>query len=229
MIARRTFVLGSAAFIGGCGDTIRVPRVLTNVYNAARLVTVGMEDTPLKRDQISKIPYASMGAKIGKGPRSLMILAHVKVDGLHWVSADRAILVTRGGRVVKTAGFPENLRDTRFSGQDPVDKALHRINTPITLQRTLDFDSDRYYGLVVESTFERVAEEKQTIVELEFDLILVRERVQAKTINWDHENYYWVDVFDGFVWKSRQHIARSFAPVDIEILNLPMLLRTFQP
>ena len=221
MINRRIFVLGSAAIVSGCGDTLRVPRVLTNVYNAARLVTVGMKDTPLKRAQISKIPYASMGAKIGKGPRSLMILAHIKVDGLHWVSADRAILVTRGGRVVKTAGLPENLRDTRFSGKDPVDKTLHGITTPITLQRTLDFDGDRYYGLVVESTFEKVAEEKLIIVELEFDLILVRERVRAKTINWDHENYYWVDMSDGFVWKSRQHIARSFAPIEIEILKPP--------
>ncbi|MDA0261336.1 MAG: YjbF family lipoprotein [Proteobacteria bacterium] len=214
-------IIGAAATLAGCGDVVRVPRVLTNVYDAARLVTVGIPDIPLSRDQVTKIPYASMGAKIGKGPRSLMILAHVKTDGMHWVSADRAILVTRGGRVVKTAGLPENLRDTRYAGRDPVDKQLHRLEQPSIFQRTLDFDVDNYFGLVVESTFERLAEETITIVEIDFKLILVRERVRAQTINWDHDNFYWVDAFDGFVWKSRQHIARSFAPVDIEILKPP--------
>ena len=85
----------------------------------------------------------------------------------------------------------------------------------------LDFDNDRTYGLIVESTFERMGVEKRTIVELEFDLAMVRERVRARTIDWDHENTYWVDGTDGFVWKSRQHIARSFPPVDIEVLKPP--------
>ena len=221
MINRRLFVVGCAAALAGCGDVFRVPRILTNVYDAAKLVTVGIPDTPISRGQVSKIPYASMGAKIGKGPRSLMILAFVQPDGLHWVSADRALLVTRGGRVVKTAGFPENLRDTRFVGEDPVNKSLHRLEQTTTFQRTLDFDIDRYFGLTTHSTFEPIEQQTMTIVELEFTLTLVRERVQATTINWDHENFYWVDVFDGFVWKSRQHIARSFPPVDIEILKPP--------
>ena len=214
-------IIGSAVALAGCGDVVRVPRVLTNVYDAARLVTVGIPDTPLSRGQVSKIPYASIGAKIGKGPRSLMILAHIRADGLHWVSADRAVVVTRGGRVVKTAGLPENLRDTRFDGQDPVNKSLHQLKQPASFQRRLDFDGDRYFGLVAESTFEPIEEQTLTIVEIEFKLILVRERVRAQTINWDHDNYYWVDVFDGFVWKSRQHIARSFAPIEIEILKPP--------
>ena len=51
--------------------------------------------------------------------------------------------------------------------------------------------------------------------------ILVREKNSARTLNWRFDNLYWVDPADGFVWKSRQVIARSFPPVHFEILKPP--------
>jgi len=62
-----------------------------------------------------------------------------------------------------------------------------------------------------------------TIVGIEFDTILVRERNRARVVPWTFENLYWVDPGDGFVWQSRQHIARSFPPVAFQILKPPAL------
>jgi hypothetical protein len=71
----------------------------------------------------------------------------------------------------------------------------------------------------VDSVFEKLGPRKVRIVELDFDTILVRERNVARTLKWRFENLYWVDPGDGFVWKSRQVIARGFAPVQFEILK----------
>ena len=160
-----------------------------------------------------------MSAKIGRGPRSLLILWREEGDEQHWMSADNAVLVTRNGRVVKTAGFPENLKDTNVAGEDPVAAGLHQLVEKVTISRTIDLDKGNNYGLPVDSTFTPLGPRTIAIVDIDFETILVREYNRAQTLNWNFTNYYWVDRFDGFVWKSRQHIARSFAPVEIEILK----------
>ena len=82
----------------------------------------------------------------------------------------------------------------------------------------MDLDAVQY-GLNIESTFEVIGPRNITITEIEFDTILMVERNVAHSLNWTFQNRYWIDPFDGFVWKSRQHIARSFPPIDIEILK----------
>ena len=193
--------------------------VLANAVDALKLAVRGPPDPRIRRAAITKLPYATITAKIGKGPRAMLVLARYDGPDLHWISSDRVVIVTRHGRVVKTAGFPEDLKDTRAFREDPVASGLHRIERPLKFVRYLDLDRDRRYALPIHSTFETVGKERIRIVEIEFETVLVRERNQAQTINWDFENLYWADVFDGFAWKSRQHIARSLPPVDIEVLK----------
>ena len=213
---RRQFLAGSAALLAsGCVES----PIVINVASASKFALAGLPNVPISRDQVAKIPYASMSAKIGRGPRSLLILWRVEGTEQHWMSADRAVLVTRGGRVVKTAGFPKNLKGTNVLGEDPVPAGLHQLDEQTTVSRTIDLDMGNHYGLPLESTFTSAGPQTIKIVEIEFETILVREDNRAKTLNWNFTNYYWVDSFDGFVWKSRQYIARSFAPVEIEILK----------
>ena len=213
---RRQFLAGSAALLAsGCVES----PVMLNVVDAAKYVVSGVPGVPISRDQVAKIPYASISGKIGRGPRSILILWRVEGNEQHWMSADRAVLVTRNGRVVKTAGFPENLKDTNVLGDDPVAAGLHQLVEKVTITRTIDLDMGNHYGLPIDSTLTPLGPRTITIVEIDFETILVREDNRAKTLNWNFTNYYWVDRFDGFVWKSRQHIARSFAPVEIEVLK----------
>ena len=207
--------MGAAFLLSGCGN---LP-VFTGAAEGLKFAVAGLPDPPIQRAAITKLPYATMAAKIGKGPRALLVLGRYDGPDLHWISGDRAVIVTRGGRVVKTAGLPENLKDTRAFGDDPVASGLHRIETPVSFVRYVDIDRGRRYGLPIHSSFELVGKERITIVEVEFETVLVREINEARTINWDFENLYWADAFDGFVWKSRQHIARSYPAVDIEVLK----------
>ena len=213
----RRFLLtaGLGAVTAGCVDS----PVIKNATQVARNAVVGNPDLPLQRTTVSKLPYASMTARVGKGPQALLILGRIDGREQHWLSTDRAAVVTRGGRVVRTFGFPENLRETRLAGEDPVDGRLHALSGPAPFTRHLDLDPQRQYGVPIDSTFETIGEEKIRIVELDFDVIQVKERNVARVIGWEFENLYWVDAGDGFVWRSRQHIARSFPALQYDILK----------
>jgi hypothetical protein len=215
-MTRRILLTGGlGAVAAGCVES----PVIKNAAQVARNAVVGNPDLPLQRTTISKLPYASMTARVGKGPQALLILGRVEGREQHWLSTDRAAVVTRGGRVVRTFGFPENLRETRLGGEDPVDGRLHALAGTSPFTRYLDLDPERRYGVPVDSTFETVGPEKIRIVELDFDVIHVRERNVARVVNWEFENEYWVDAGDGFVWRSRQHIARGFPALQYDILK----------
>ncbi len=191
-----------------------------NIVRAIQYSVAGQPDAPITRELVSNLPYASVAAKIGKGPRSLLILWRKdSIGDLLWISADAAALVTREGRVVKTAGLPENLRNTRFANDDPVAMGLHTLQDQMISRRTIDLDLGNNYGVDLVCEFQVEGQRDVEITEIVFQTILVRERCSARTLNWSFTNLYWVDPADGFVWRSRQHIARSFPPVVIETLK----------
>ncbi|MBT3536865.1 MAG: YjbF family lipoprotein [Rhodospirillaceae bacterium] len=216
---RRTLLLGGAGLLlGNCATS----PILGNAVDLVKAQVFGHPDLPLRRSTVAKLPYASMTARVGTGPQALLLLARSQGDEQHWISGlDRSVLALRGGRVVKTFGFPENLKNTRADQIDPVDRLLHKLTEPVRHTRYIDLDLGSNFGLTIDSVFERIGPKKLRIVELDFDTILVRERNSARSVNWKFENLYWVDPADGFVWKSRQVIARSFPPVQFEILKPP--------
>ena len=212
---RRFIAFGAAALATGC----QASPLLRNFRETARFLAFGHPDVEITRQLVDRIPYASISAKVGRGPRSLLILGRRERRDLHWLSADRATVVTRHGRVVATAGFPENIRATHSSGEDPLGGSPHRLARAVGFSRTVDIDKGNRYGLPIESTLTPLGAARIEIVDLELETVLVEEANSARAVNWSFRNYYWIDRLDGFVWKSVQHIARSFPPIEIEVLK----------
>ena len=216
---RRSVLLGCVGLL--LGSCVKSP-IVGNAFNVAKTTIFGHPNLPLQRSTITKIPYASMTARVGSGPQALLLLARQQGDEQHWISGlDRSVLALRGGRIVRTFGFPENLKATRQHGADPVNHSLHKLKTPIKGVRYIDLDLGSRFSLAIDSIFESLGERKIRIVELDFQTILIREKNSARSLNWHFQNLYWVDPEDGFVWKSQQVIARSFPPVQFEILKPP--------
>jgi hypothetical protein len=216
IISRRTILSGGfCALTLGCAE---VP-IVVNAVKAAKILIIGDSDPDINREQVAKIPYATISAKIGRGPKSLLVLGKIDRQNLHWISADNAVLVTTNGRIVQSAGFPENLSKTRFHGPDPVNRQLHLNDFPRRSVREIDSKTENRFGIPVFSEFETIGERQITIAGINIDTVLVKEFNTTKTINWSFSNHYWADKYDGFIWKSRQHIARSFPPIDIEVLK----------
>tara|TARA_Y100001960_G_C14746763_1_gene866073 strand:- start:447 stop:1115 length:669 start_codon:yes stop_codon:yes gene_type:complete len=216
LVTRRNLLISSSAFaLTSCGTS----PVWQNAYDVVRFMTMGMPDVEITREIIDKIPYASISAKIGRGPRSILILGRYDGEDLHWLSADNATVITRSGRVVKTAGFPENMKATNYLGDDPVSRDLHKLSESRAFSRSIDLDKGKLYGLVLDSRFVSQGEHVITIAGINLKTILVEEITSARNLNWNFSNFYWADKIDGFVWKSVQHIARGFPPVEIEVLK----------
>ena len=217
-ISRRRLLLATmAAGLAGCGES----PLGTTVLEAYRLTVSGHPSVPIERANIAKIPYASMAAKIGKGPRSILILWQDNSGEELWLSADNSALVLRRGRVIRTAGLPELLRGTDTYVPDPVGLGLHEVENRYPFVRTIDLETSNRESIALDSRFELVGPVEIEIADLRFETILLRENCRARTANWSFTNLFWVDPADGFVWKSVQHIARGFPPIEIEILKPP--------
>jgi hypothetical protein len=216
-------ILAVSALLGGLPGCAELPLVV-NASEAIGYAIFGSTDAEIDSELVAQMPYASLSAKIGNGPRSILVLGKKENGFEYWFSADRAVLVTRNGRLVRTAGFPENLKHTALRGKDPVNRLLHlrKYGPPkqaLQSVRSIDISMDSRFGIPIRSHYETIGAREIQIRGIKIKTVLVRERNKAFSINWSFDNYYWVDAFDGFVWKSRQHIVRSFPPIEIEILK----------
>ena len=217
-LTRRSILgAGLTLAVSGCDAPI-----LSNAGSLARGLIAGYPPLDLEREQISAIPYASMAARIGRGgPQSLLVLSRTEGRDLHWISTDQVVLVTRGGRLVKTYGFPVNLKETVQIGDDPVDKTLHRATGRETWTRRMVFDGPQRYEVDVDSTFHPLGRETIMVFEVELVVDVIAERNRARQVNWEFENLYWVDFGDGYVWQSSQHVSRTFDPIFSQVLKPP--------
>lgn len=220
MLVKRRDLLtmtGALAFLGACSES----QVYPNFVRALRYVTTGLPDTPIDRSAISRAPYAYISGKIGRGPRSILVLWKSENGDLLWLSADNVAIVTRFGRVVKTAGLPQEILNTDFSGEDPVIDVA-RTGERRRHQRTLDLRADGKVSTIeIASTVSRLGPTRITIEGLEFDTVHVRETSFAVGTSWSFTNNFWVDPLDQIVWRSEQHIGQLFPPIEIDVLKPP--------
>lgn len=204
-----------AATVSGCA----VNRTMQLNAEALRLAIKGAPDVPLTRAGVNQIPYATIGAKIGKGPRSLLVLGRVAGDDLHWISADRAALVTRHGRLVASAGLPHNLTATRTVEPDPVATGLHRLQGTRSATRLVDITPGNLFSMPVYAELQVLGRERIQVLELDFDTLVVTEWCRVPLLEWEFENRFWVDARTGFVWRSVQHLSPEVPEVRIEVFK----------
>ena len=218
-VSRRNFVvsglcltLGSA--LGACSDG-----TLSNLARNFKFIP-GVKTGPdikLSRAQVNNIPYATMYAKIGNAPVNLIVLGQQTGKDLHWISADHSVVVTRGGRLLKTVGLSENLVNTRLLDPDPVVSGARA--TSRSMRRLIDLSPGNHFNIKVQSNFEIEKEERISISELTFDTVVLKENCVAAELGWSFENRFWKDRKTGFVWKSIQHFSHKSPPLHLEVLK----------
>jgi hypothetical protein len=192
--------------------------VLTTALQNARVAAVGFPDAPVTRAQVEASPYASVYARIGKGPRSLLVLAETDGAELRWLSADRAMLVTERGRIIKTAGLGKDLTATRFPRGDRLGERPAQLNGA-TMNRLLDFQSRFQYGVQVISRFAVAGPEQITILDRTHDTVRVIEKSHCEQLDWSFENTWWLDPATGFVWQSRQWVTLDAPVFEVAVLK----------
>lgn len=194
--------------------------MFSEMWPTLKRATMGAADDSIARDRVSEVPLASISARIGRNARGMMVLMRRQGDLLYWYAQNKLILVTRFGRIVQTGGLPANLRGVESLGEDPFAVGLHLLTGPVTTTYTYDVETEEgYASILVDAKLEVVREEEITISGLQFSTLRLRERCKARGFKWKFENRYWVDTYDGLVWRSRQEFSPEFPGISLETLK----------
>ena len=212
-----TIKLGLLLFITSCAsiDTTNIAPGYVQAFVSIKQIILGYEEN-IKPEVINNIPYASMLVKIGRGPTALMILEKINQDEYTWVSADGVYLVIKNGRIIKTSGLSNNLKEKLTTFKNWKRDLIHTKD----FISYYSFNQPELNNLKVNSSF--YFQEIET-VELIFgpkDLKLIEEYIESDEVGWFATNKYWIDR-DDYVWKSVQHISPRLPAFYIEVTKKP--------
>ena len=207
-----TFLISSCASI----DTSRIAPGYSEAFKNIKQYFLGAENE-IELDVIASIPYASMLVRIGNGPTALMILESKKDEEYTWVSADGVYLVLKNGRIVKTSGLINNLRDnftTNKKWEDDLYNKQKFVSYYSFTQPTLN-------NLKVTSSYEKGEEQDIELLVGKKRLRIIKEELFSEDVAWYETNLYWVDK-SNFVWKSVQSISPRLPEIYFEVTKKPL-------
>ena len=196
-------------------DSSRIAPGYTQAFSSIKNIFFGYEDN-IDIRVINEIPYASMLVRIGKGPSALMILESISNNNYTWVSADGIYLVTNNGRVIKTFGLPNNLKDeiSSFEGWDK------EIYNDLEFYSYVSFDKPVLNNLRISSKFTKEDKRKTKLALGSKNLHLIEQTISSPDIAWFKKNKFWVDELH-YPWKSIQYISPKLPPIYLEITKKP--------
>lgn len=219
----------SAVLVGISGCSQRI----SALNDTIKLAFIGDDDVKLTTEQVKANPYASIYAKLDDTPQAFIALAFAESPitlssvrpspdalELKWLSADKGMLVTINGRLVRTHNLlAGNLVAVASAQTDPILLGLHLSNTPKTWIRTLDWQPDYHFGYTASSQFNFIAEENILINDTPTQALHFSEMVSIAALDIQYQNEFWVKPNNGQVIKSRQKIAPNLPFIDITLLK----------
>lgn len=207
-----TFLISSCASI----DTSRIAPGYSEAFKNIKQYFLGAENE-IELDVIASIPYASMLVRIGNGPTALMILESKKDEEYTWVSADGVYLVLKNGRIVKTSGLINNLRDN-FTTNKKWEDDLYNKQKFVSYY---SFSQPTLNNLKVTSSYEKGEEQDIELLVGKKRLRIIKEELFSEDVAWYETNLYWVDK-SNFVWKSVQSISPRLPEIYFEVTKKPL-------
>lgn len=209
------FIVSIGVFLSACNQQNK----LGSLLKAPESFLKHNHKAQITRETISKLPYASLAAKIHSNTPSLIILGQILNDQFFWYSSEKEVLITHYGRIIRSYGLKHNIWGLRASQNDVFKAGLHTIQKPLQQTFTLDLDRKAKQNLRAIATYSLVKHESITIYDINYDTVKISEKVYIKDINWYYENFYWVDQKTGFIWQSIQHLHPKLDPIEINVLK----------
>ena len=206
--------------LNACGDS-----PVASAAGYFRIGILGGPNLAMTRDDVAKIPYASIAVRQGRGAQAFVVLAKIDATSQQWISADKHLIETRNGRITKTIGFEADLTHTDFITPDPIQNHLDPAKTYAN-DRLIDVtDHAGITGdaptdaILVRSTFTCQGPQTITILGKPIQTNLWTETFTAPDIKWTETNKYWQDQTTRTIWKTQQHITPKSPKIDIELLR----------
>lgn len=179
----------------------------------------GADDVVMTPEQIKELPYASAYVRINDGPQIFVVLAFAEpntqtgVTQYKWMSADRAVIVTEAGRIVKTIGlYGDNLAGVN-----------RRQQTQSSWQVTYDWMPKYRYGYHGIALQTPSGEEKLTTPVKQYETQKITETVKFDAIDSQIVNTYWKDINTDRVIKSIEQLGPEMTTIELTLLKVPAI------
>lgn len=192
---------------------------MNSVGKTFKLAFVGQDDTHVTAKQVTNTPYASAYLKVGKAPQAFVVLAFAEQNQLKWIGADKNMVATQHGRLVKTQGFGEDITYVDNLQQDPLTLGLLKASTPMTWQSRVEWAQVFRGGYETRSVFQARGKETVKILDTSRELLRFDEQVTVPTLNESYTNSYWLDPTNGNVIQSQQYMGPDMALVKFTVLK----------
>jgi hypothetical protein len=225
MLSRRRFVgevLGGLLVTGVAGCAANP----TSTFGLASASLSGKsrspDEYPMSTEQIAKLPYATLGVRVAKYPRAVVVLATIDGQELQWVSADRVSFYTSNGWLMRTHGLQRDLGATRWveGAGDPLRSFVQTGTVPARgVYREIDLRHEDEKAIAIESRFELVRDETIVIQGREHLTHRIDERADMRDWRWQVRNSFWVDAQSGLVRRSVQRYCPEMPPIELEVLK----------
>ena len=214
-------LLGTLGLLGGCTQSSSsLTQTLALAFEGPQGVTI----TPQK---IAQLPYASMLAQQNNSPEALLVLAWSENNpstssyrippNLKWLSANKEMIVTRAGRIIKTINLGGgNITKLSSNTIDPIILGLQKESTPKYWKYQLSWQPGYHSKYNAESQFVIQGHTQLTLpIEGTVDTLLVYETVTIPRLDSTYTNTYWLNPDDGTVLKSVQTLAPSLSTMTL--------------
>ncbi|MBI3675797.1 MAG: YjbF family lipoprotein [Proteobacteria bacterium] len=170
------------------------------------------------REQAAAVEYASIGVAIGSDDQTMLVLGTDTGSEQDWFSSNEAMIATRNGRIVATAGLPHNLgRVNALAGEAGDGKA------PLVPGRKYkllyDLPEFRLFSVAVECEASAANDETIEILGAQIQTRHVTESCDSGELGWSFENEFWLDKDTGFVWRSVQAVNPKMSAITVEVLR----------
>ena len=162
----------------------------------------------LTRAQVNALPYYQIEVTSEYGS-AVMALVRVQGNVQYWRTSSNQLLLLQDGLVVRSLGFPNDLLGTRLPADSPFRSGLQHIGEEPASQRWVDLSPGYQMDIPLSGSLRRGELETVRILDQDYSLLRIDERLSAPIKGMTSTNSYWVDPSDGFVMQSRQHVTPS--------------------
>jgi hypothetical protein len=202
------FALTALTGLSACSSTVRT------YTQTLKLAFAPGEGATLTKAELASRDYDALYAKVGNLPRAVLGLAFIEHGQRKWISADNALLVLDGGRLVKTTGFQNDLLFQSDTSLDPLKKDMVKIKVGQKWQSLTDWSGQYEAGYLTKYEVINTEVAQLEIMGQMFQTKLVTEQVMFANGS-QAINQFWFDLNSGYLLRSLQTIAPFWPEVEL--------------
>lgn len=92
--------------LSSCGN---LPITYLQNFSSVNNVVFGFPEYEITEELFNEYENSFLKIRFGRGPHAILILAYIEDDVYEWVGSDDVRIFTLNGRIIKTAGLPNNV------------------------------------------------------------------------------------------------------------------------